>query len=63
MNNYFWNYFWKCIEELFPQFPLPWGGRDSIFNSSLFFLNQRMQRDRKHKGSQSVTDNITFYVA
>ena len=63
MNYYLRNYFWKYIEELFPEFQLPEVEETiSIFNSCQLLLNQRVQRDIKHKASQSVTQNIIFYV-
>ena len=42
----------KYIEELFPEFQLPEVEETiSIFNSCQLLLNQRVQRDIKHKAS------------
>ena len=52
LKNYFQTFSSPEVEETI-----------SIFNSSQLLLNQRVQRDMKHKASQSVTENIIFYVA
>ena len=51
LKNYFQNFTSPEVEETI-----------EIFKSSQLLLNQRVQRDIKHKASQSVTENIIFYV-
>ena len=52
LKIYFQNFSFPEVEETI-----------SIFNSSQLLLNQEMQRDMKHKASESVTENIIFYLA
>ena len=52
LKNNFQNFNFPQVEETI-----------SIFNSSQLLLNQRVQRDIKHKASQNVTENIFFCLA